>query len=240
MEVIRARILGFCMGVRKAVSKAERALCETSPVYTLGPLIHNPLVLKDFSKKGLLTLDSLENLTFNKTPCTVIIRAHGTTPLIQEKLVSSGANVLDATCPRVHLSQKRASDWGARGYTIVIAGDRNHGEVTSIKDALLLKNPSIKVFNSICTATIERQQALLELKGRVDGIIVVGGHNSANTRRLYETALALSSNSCLIESEKEIPPLFFGLDRVGLTAGASTPDYIIDSIEKSLLKGSSL
>ncbi len=281
MNVIRAKILGYCMGVRNAVSVAERAVNEEKgTVYTLGPLIHNASVLSLLEKKGLHILNGNEDFSLLQKPCSVIIRAHGTTPQITNNLKDSGATVIDATCPRVHLSQKRALEWSEQGYSVIIAGDKDHGEVTSIsgfvcggeknvfvvqniseaeslnvpeksiliaqttfspkdfftiQDILLRKNPTLKVFNSICSATMERQNALKDFKGMVDGILVVGGRNSANTRRLYESARTIAP-SALIENEKEIPNEFFSMQNVGLTAGASTPSFIIDAVESELLK----
>ncbi len=277
MKVVRAAVLGYCMGVKRAVESAEKALScphDSGCVYTLGPLIHNPSVLASLSERGLKVLDAedFSNLTPDDT---VIIRAHGTTPQTESDIKKTGACVIDATCPRVHVSQKRASEWSSKQYTIIIAGDKNHGEVTSIaayangqcvvvqtpeeaqslelpSHSVLLaqttfspdqfaqiasilkqKNPDLKVFDSICTATLERQQALRSLSN-VDGIIVIGGRNSANTRRLYESALTLAAKACLIETADEIPEDFFELETVGITAGASTPDSVIDAVENRL------
>ena len=279
MEVIRAKVLGFCMGVRRAVETAENSVAENAggkKIYTLGPLIHNPVVLSALEKKGVTVLTE-KTLSEARPGSTVIIRAHGTTPQVLAELEKNGHRILDATCPKVHLSQKRAAEWNARGFTIIIAGDRNHGEVVSIssyaggnavviensreadalklpqkavliaqttfspvefekiKEILKAKNPEIQIFNSICSATMERQNALSQLKDKTDGILVIGGKSSANTRRLYETAAGICKNAALIESAEEIPPEFFKLEKVGLTAGASTPDNIIEEVEELLL-----
>ena len=88
--------------------------------------------------------------------------------------------------------------------------------------------------NTICPATNERQQALLELCSQVDGVLVIGGKTSANTRRLYQTAAASCSHAAHIQSASDIPPEFFTLKTIGITAGASTPDEIISEVEKVL------
>ncbi|MCR5762013.1 MAG: 4-hydroxy-3-methylbut-2-enyl diphosphate reductase [Treponema sp.] len=281
MKVIRASVLGYCMGVRRAVDAAEKSLQENESfhreIYTLGPLIHNPTVLKNLEDRGLKVLTK-ENLSDAGDSSIVIIRAHGTTPVIMRRLEQASVHVVDATCPRVHLSQKRAAEWSSKGYAVIIAGDRNHGEVTSIigfaeensvktfvvqnaddankisvpEKAILIaqttfspnefckiaeilqsKNNKIEVFNSICSATLERQNALKQLAGQVDGILVIGGKNSANTRRLFETAASLC-HAALIENENQIPSEFYEMGIVGITAGASTPDEVIDKTEKEL------
>ena len=91
--------------------------------------------------------------------------------------------------------------------------------------------------NTICPATNERQQALIELCSEVDGVLVVGGKNSANTKRLYQTAEANCKHAAHIQSAADIPLDFFNLKNIGITAGASTPDEIIDEVERSLKAG---
>lgn len=281
MKIIRAEVLGFCFGVRRAVETARNALAENADrkknIFTLGPLVHNPIVMDAFQRDGIRVLEEDDFSSIDENS-VVIIRAHGTTPSVYSRLVENNASVLDATCPKVHLSQKRAEEWSEKGYRIVIAGDKNHGEVISISsyangnfcvienteeaenlDAsgnivliaqttfspeefdriqkiLLEKNDKVVVFNSICSATMERQNALKSLKGKADGIIVIGGRNSANTRRLYESACAICSKTVLIENEKEIPEEFLKLDTIAITAGASTPDSVIDQVELFLKK----
>lgn len=268
------------MGVRRAVETAFRALDENAgtdkKVFTLGPLIHNPSVLGVLETRGMSVLDARDLSVVDKNS-VVVVRAHGTTPAVMKDLEDRAQIVLDATCPRVHLSQKRAAEWAARGFTVIVAGDRNHGEVVSIsayadgkaivientREALALeipqksvliaqttfspdefsaiaqilkeKNADIQVFNSICSATMERQNALRDLQGKADGILVIGGKNSANTRRLFETAASICKNAALIENQDEIPRGFFDLETVAITAGASTPDQVIDAVEQKLL-----
>lgn len=86
------------------------------------------------------------------------------------------------------------------------------------------------VTRSICPATHERQDSLVKLCSQVDGVIVIGGKNSANTGRLLGTARKFCKKAVLIEEAKEIPQEFFELKTVGLTAGASTPDTVIDEV----------
>ena len=91
--------------------------------------------------------------------------------------------------------------------------------------------------NTICPATNERQQALLELCSKVEGVLVVGGKNSANTKRLYQTAAANCRQAAHIQSAADIPQEFFNLKTIGITAGASTPDEIIEDVERKLEAG---
>jgi 4-hydroxy-3-methylbut-2-enyl diphosphate reductase len=95
----------------------------------------------------------------------------------------------------------------------------------------LLRGGEIRVFNTICDATAVRQEEAKELAGRVDCMLVIGGFNSANTRRLLEVCVEIQPCTHHIETAAEINPAWFeGVDRIGITAGASTPKWIIDEV----------
>lgn len=280
MTVILADILGYCMGVRRAVDSALDALHKNDNVYTLGPLIHNRVALNFLEMQGLKVLD--DNAADEaQAGSAVIIRAHGVPPSVNRTLEERGCTIVDATCPRVSASQKNAARYAAMDYTVILAGDRNHGEVIGIagyagskfrlvqncdeaealsepagenENAVLLsqttfspsefekiaviigrKYKNLKVLRTICPATKDRQDSLLRLCPRVDGVLVVGGKNSANTKRLLQTAAAHCAKSALIETADEIPLEFFALNTVGITAGASTPDSVIQEVKATLL-----
>jgi 4-hydroxy-3-methylbut-2-enyl diphosphate reductase len=299
MQIIKADIMGYCMGVRRAVDNAEKAIKDFphKNIYTLGPLIHNQNALDILEQKGVRVL-KLQNDKFSfdiDENSVVIVRAHGVAPQIIKLLEKTGCTIINATCPRVLSNQKRAADFAKRQFAVIIAGDKNHGEVTGLegfvkefcsecyvientKDAEMLSNqicqnssinkdnivllsqttisateyesigkvlkekfPSIQILNTICPATTERQEALKKLCAQVDGVVVIGGKSSANTCRLFSMAQDFSENpeyrckfACHIENPCELPKEFFSLEVVGLTAGASTPDEVILSVEKSL------
>ncbi|MFN3976514.1 MAG: 4-hydroxy-3-methylbut-2-enyl diphosphate reductase [Aquificaceae bacterium] len=89
----------------------------------------------------------------------------------------------------------------------------------------------LKVINTICNATSERQEDVYSLAPQVDVMIVIGGKNSGNTRRLYEIAKSLNPNSYHVETSQELKEEWFkGAKRIGITAGASTPDWIIREV----------
>jgi 4-hydroxy-3-methylbut-2-enyl diphosphate reductase len=133
MKVIRAKVLGFCMGVRRAVDMAERELrANGGRVCTMGPLIHNPQVLESLQRQGAGTLDE-DHLPENLAGVTVIIRAHGISPALEDELKKRGARIADATCPRVKASQMKARSLTEEGYTLFLAGEKHHGEVIGIQ-----------------------------------------------------------------------------------------------------------
>lgn len=112
-----------------------------------------------------------------------------------------------------------------------------------ILDLLMLRYPQLEVHNTICDATEKRQTSALAIAGDMDVMITVGSMSSANSRRLQEVSGGLCAASYLVDQATEVLEEWFsGNERVGVTAGASTPDYLIeDVIEKlkviSLSKG---
>ena len=105
----------------------------------------------------------------------------------------------------------------------------------AVVEALLSKARELRVFNTICEATLERQTSTLELAGRVDVMLVVGGRNSANTRRLWELCREAGCDAYHIETTDELEPAWFeGKKEVGVTGGASTPHWIIDDVVRTV------
>ena len=105
----------------------------------------------------------------------------------------------------------------------------------TVADALLERTQELKIFNTICEATLERQESALELARNVDLMIVVGGKNSANTRRLWELCREAGCDAYHIETKAELEPAWFeGKEDVGVTGGASTPHWIIDEIVRAV------
>ncbi len=94
------------------------------------------------------------------------------------------------------------------------------------------KAPDVKILRTICTATDQRQAAAIELARDVDLMLVIGGKNSANTTRLAQ----LCSEECKtyhIETAEELSPEWLNkIEKIGITAGASTPDWIILEVQK--------
>jgi len=282
MQIIKANVLGFCMGVRRALEMAvTEAQSSSGSVFTLGPLVHNPNVLADLKSYGIEILEN-DIYTTELKNCSVIIRAHGISPLLEENLRNQCAKIIDATCPKVKKSQDKAQELAHLGYSIFLAGEAKHAEIEGIlgyvknispfycaasnaneaetnakqlyknnknaKTALLGQTtisekeyheignvikkyfPNLEIIDTICTATSERQKALRELLDKVDAVIVTGGKESANTRRLFTIAQESGKPCILIENANEIPSAFYKYKTVGLSAGASTPDSIINEI----------
>lgn len=109
-------------------------------------------------------------------------------------------------------------------------------EFEKIQTILQNKINKLTVKNTICPATKERQDSLLELCNRVEGVLVIGGKNSANTKRLFQTAKENCKFAAHIQTADDIPEDFYKLNTVGITAGASTPAKIIEEVKNKLSK----
>ncbi|MGM0681601.1 MAG: 4-hydroxy-3-methylbut-2-enyl diphosphate reductase [Thermodesulfobacteriota bacterium] len=273
MKIVLAEKAGFCMGVRRAVDTCLALVEEGGYIATFGPLIHNPQVLEHLKKKGVHILEEMPESIQGK----VVVRAHGIPPQQKKQLRLAGADVRDATCPRVQKVQAIIKKYSGQGYDTVIIGDKNHAEVlglmgfaqgsvyvvsnigdleqlnmtdpfivvsqttqdkeTFLKLSSLIRDcyPACLIFNTICDSTHRRQYEVLKLGGKVDAIVVVGGRGSANTRRLRERAEGMGKSVFLVESEDEIDPVSLaGFTSIGVTAGASTPSWVIDRVVKVL------
>jgi len=114
---------------------------------------------------------------------------------------------------------------------VVAQTTQSFENLKNVVSECLLRGGEIRVFNTICDATAVRQEEAKELAGQVDCMLVVGGFNSANTRRLAEVCSELQPLTHHIETAAEIDSEWFeGVERVGVTAGASTPKWIINEV----------
>ena len=118
---------------------------------------------------------------------------------------------------------------------IVCQTTMNISRVREIISFLLEKVEELKFIHTICNATAARQQALKDILKEVDGVIVIGGKNSANTRRLYNISLEAGKRTWWIERSKELrEENFKNIKKIGITAGASTPEWVIQEVVEYL------
>jgi 4-hydroxy-3-methylbut-2-enyl diphosphate reductase len=97
--------------------------------------------------------------------------------------------------------------------------------------ALAIRHKEVRAVNTICNDTEERQADARSLAAQVDAVVVVGGKNSANTRHLAEICKELQPRTWHVETEAELRPEWFeGCRVVGLSAGASTPDWVVEGV----------
>jgi small subunit ribosomal protein S1 len=118
---------------------------------------------------------------------------------------------------------------------VVIQTTFSKENARSIIEILEERIDRLRVYDTICQATIMRREATLELAGTVDLMLVVGGRTSSNTKRLYRMCLDHGVPSRFVETAEEIDPSWFrGCRRVGLATGTSTPDWVIEQVTKRM------
>lgn len=121
-------------------------------------------------------------------------------------------------------------------YSIVFQTTFNIEKYDSIVNKLKEKIKNIDVHNTICNATKKRQDAALELAKNVDMMIVIGDKSSSNSKKLYDIANS-KKKSIFIEDVNQLDiDMFKNIKKVGITAGASTPDFVIDEVIEFLNK----
>jgi (E)-4-hydroxy-3-methyl-but-2-enyl pyrophosphate reductase len=118
---------------------------------------------------------------------------------------------------------------------VVAQTTQSYSNFSEIVLKLLRLSRELKVFNTICSSTKERQEAARVLARRVDVMLVVGGRNSANTTRLASLCRQEGKPAYHIEVADEIRPEWLeGITSIGVTAGASTPDWVVDGVLERL------
>jgi (E)-4-hydroxy-3-methyl-but-2-enyl pyrophosphate reductase len=277
MKILIAKTSGFCMGVRRAVEMVLDAPDQQAePIFTYGPLIHNPQVLNLLQSKDITILDEIPD----QGSGTVLIRAHGVPPTTKQGLKEANFKVIDATCPRVIKVQTIIRKHAKKNFASIIIGDKDHPEVIGLlgyarqkghvigtmqelealpafENAIIVaqttqntrffeavkswasaNHPHYKIYNTICDSTERRQAEVKRLAESVDAVIVVGGRNSGNTRRLAEIARETGKPAYHIESETDLKTIdsnvLVSARHIGITAGASTPNWIIKKVYRSL------
>ena len=127
-KIIKARHIGFCFGVKRAIAAAEDLLSKHKKTCSLGPIIHNPFVVERLSKKGLKVISDIKDA---RGKC-MVIRSHGIPPALKKEAQEYCTEIFDATCPFVSRSHKIVSKLRKEGYHIAIAGERRHPEVQAL------------------------------------------------------------------------------------------------------------
>lgn len=169
LEISIAPNAGACFGVVRAIKLGHQAVNRASerraPVYSFGPLIHNPHVVRELEQKGVRIVHGADEVG----PGTVVLRSHGVQAPIEKELRNRGNTIVDATCPLVKKPQRLAQALGEKGDFLILVGDANHPEVKGVlsyfgrPDYLVTYDPkavesipaSVKKVGVIAQTTIE-------------------------------------------------------------------------------------
>ena len=278
-KITLAKTAGFCFGVNRAVHTLETMVREGERACTLGPIIHNPQVVERFQKHGVRVIEEPEECTEKET---LVVRTHGITKELQEKINTLPFKSFNATCPFVTKIHKIVKEKSTKDNVTLIAGDASHPEVMAIRSycngrsfvfnsyeellKIIENHPNLDekglilvsqttfstksfekcvkkinlvytnatIFDTICSATEERQKEARLLSMQNDAMIIIGGRQSSNTAKL-KAVCAEHCPTFLIETAKELPDIDLSkFQTVGVTAGASTPDSIIKEVLKTM------
>ena len=140
MKIVLAKTMGYCGGVSRALDLAEEAIAyaieHALPVYSLGPLIHNPQVIASLAKRGMSVIEDPEG----HEPGVLVVRAHGISDTLHNRFIDAGFLLFDATCPVVRHNLSNIAHW-AKTHPIIIIGHQGHPEVLAMQGVLVDGKP---------------------------------------------------------------------------------------------------
>lgn len=279
MKVIRADKMGFCFGVERAYRAIEalhqqRNGSDGKPTILIGDIVHNKSVVERVKSFGIERND----YEYIPEKARVIIRTHGETREVYEKLVERGNEIIDLVCPivtkvrirgnqlleegaeyvvligkRAHPEVRGNSSWIERCYVVEDESDLESlppaktigvvsqttfdpSRVKELTEKLKQRFEKVMTADTICPHTGLNQQTSIAIAPRCDVMLVIGDPHSSNSKTLYQKVKQVNPNTYFIHSKDDLEGIPLSAEMtVGITAGASTPDWIIDQIERTLL-----
>lgn len=284
MTITLADSAGFCFGVKRAVDTVYELLEDKErQVYTLGPIIHNEQVVEDLKSKGVGVVSAPEDIAGEKAEdATLVIRSHGVSREVIDRIHEKQLEYEDATCPFVKKIHETVREYSSKAYVIIIIGSKDHPEVQGILgwtngrgivietaeeaehfslddgsekicivaqttfnykkfqelvEIISKKGYDIIAVNTICNATSTRQKEAEELAACSDAMVVIGGRHSSNSRKLYEICKNQCENTFFIQTVDDLKEIVLNsFTSLGITAGASTPNNIIQEVLEACQK----
>ena len=263
----------MCFGVKDAVALALKT-AEREPLTVLGDLVHNETVLAELRAKGV----RFERQSANVGTQTVMVTAHGASERALNETRRLGLNVLEATCPLVHVAHRSLKKLVEEGFHPVVIGKRDHVEVRGMTedlaefDVVLVEEEiaklqersrfgiisqttqpiekvrrlvqliregfpksEVRFIDTVCQPTKQRQSAAVELAQKCDVVVVIGGAHSNNTHELVKTCSQFCPRVHHVQMADDLCAEWFcDDDTVGITAGTSTPDEVIQKVNEWL------
>jgi 4-hydroxy-3-methylbut-2-en-1-yl diphosphate reductase len=252
VRITLAQAMGTCFGVQDAIDMALDPEFKDR-LTIVGQLVHNPQTTDRLRANGvrIVERDQVHTITTE----AVMITAHGASDSTKADLTAKGFTVYDATCPLVIRLHKLARFLEREGWFPVIHdesdlhrldGQTRIGIVSQTTNRLekvqklvdaIRRHPGVvevRFCDTICQPVKDRQKAIFTLLDQdIDLGVVIGGYTSANTRKLAELILDRGIEAHHIERAEELQSEWFiGKRHVGITAGTSTPQDVIESVHR--------
>ncbi len=243
------------------------------PIFTLGPLMHNPQEVERLRRLGIVPRDRIDDCVGGPT----LIRTHGIGKQEVARARRLGVDLVDTTCPHVKVPRRQIQDYGRRRRVVVLLGDAGHPEVQAmlsyrtgsvvvvsgpeelpdldagtpvgmvaqttqskqmfqrVLEAARSRYSDVEAVCTICDDAARRQVEGESLAGQVDLMVVIGGRNSANTRRLADICRNIQPRTVHIECAEDLAGVSMdAVSKIGITSGASTPDWVIRGVDSWL------
>ena len=244
---------GFCFGVVRAITEAERALGEGGTVYSLGDIVHNRIEVQRLEQLGLRTVTHADMP--HLAGCRLFIRAHGEPPTTYERMRPTGGQVV------ILGKRGHAEVVGLTGQvadpTIVIERVEDLELIDFSRPVYFLSQTtqSIGLFerlgaemrrraadagqvyidDTICRQVSNREQHLTEFSGRFDAVVFVCGRKSSNGKVLSEVCRRANPRTHVVEEASEIDPAWFeGAATVGICGATSTPKWLMQDVADAI------
>lgn len=253
---------GFCGGVKRAVGIAEKAVRNAcgGRVYGLHEIVHNESVIRSLEAGGMVFVESVADIPDG---ATMLISAHGTSPSVFDEAERRGIRVIDATCPFVTAGHERIRENFRMGMRTAIVGKPTHVETLGYlgepgaclpEDVKPGERTGVVVQTTlgseggegVCTATRDRQEAVRRfVRAKVAegaamsavGVLVIGSARSSNTSELASVAERAGARSWRVDAAGDVADAdFSGIETLGVTAGASTPESDLQAVLERLVQ----
>jgi len=250
LKILLANPRGFCAGVDRAIDIVERAIeLFGAPIHVRHEVVHNRFVVDRLRRLGAVFVAELDEVPDG---ATVIFSAHGVARAVQLEAQRRDLRVFDATCPLVTKVHMEVLRYAREGRDVILIGHEGHPEVEGtmgqfdaaqggriflVEDAgdvahLEVRDPlTTPRKEDICYATQNRQDAVKKLVEGCDVVVVVGSRASSNSNRLREIAEKAGIPGYLVDGPEDLRPEWFaGKETVGVTAGASAPELLVQRV----------
>jgi 4-hydroxy-3-methylbut-2-en-1-yl diphosphate reductase len=257
MKVLLASPRGFCAGVVRAIDIVDIALQRfPAPIYVRKEIVHNKSVVEDFRARGVVFIDHLDEAPAGSL---VIFSAHGVSPEVRERARARNLRVIDATCPlvtKVHLEVHR---FLREGYSLLLIGHSKHDEVVgtmgeapgkitlveTVQDVAKVSVPDparVMILTQTTLSLDETRDIMAAIRRKFPKAqtppkddICYATQNRSNSQRLVDVALQSGCRAHLIDHADEIRPEWLaGARSVGVSAGASAPEHLVQGVLKRL------